>query len=266
MVAQTLGNRLTDQALLPNDRFVQLGTFEDILSEYTDSSILQLAFGLKWNEEDKRDAREESDLLPLELDTLSQEVQISVSFHVASQKENTLSTADSAQVRVEKACIKAQSFTEARDSSEEPPLEAGQLDFAFINPDAEEWRDRPKAHSYKLQDPFVYAGIFTSSDGQTTSTSFLRLTHFLPTSFMPESPSTDISLRRNQLEKLIYGAIGQITTFFTTQIRYLSSLRADPGRAPRNFAPTSELDNVGTKGKYDAKVYHANKSAMSRNS
>lgn len=263
MVAQTLGNRLVDQALLPNDRFVQLGTFENILSEYTDSRILQLAFELTWSAEDRRDAREESDLLPLEADKLSQKVQLTVSFRATNEKGNTLSTADSAQIRVEKACIKAKSSSEARvSSSEEPHLGTGQLEFAFVSSDEDKWEYRPRTNSYRLHDPFVYAGTFTNDDGQITGASFLRLTHFLPTSFMPEVHSADFSLRRDQLEKLINDAIVQITTFFSTQIRYLGSLRAGPDRAPRSFAPTSEFDNVGNKGEYDAKVYHTNKNTL----
>ena len=51
----------------------------------------------------------------------------------------------------------------------------------------------------------------------------------------------------------------QITHFFANFIRYLGPLRSDPGTVQQQFAPTGELDNVGTKGEYAAMVYHANK-------
>jgi predicted ATPase len=56
------------------------------------------------------------------------------------------------------------------------------------------------------------------------------------------------------------GAIDQTTQFFTSKIRYLGPLRADP-QAVQKFAPSSELDDVGAKGEYAAAVYDANQNA-----
>jgi predicted ATPase len=56
-------------------------------------------------------------------------------------------------------------------------------------------------------------------------------------------------------------AVEQTTQFFTSKIRYLGPLRADP-QASQKFAPTSELDDVGAKGEYAATVYHANQNAI----
>jgi predicted ATPase len=44
MIAQTLSNPLPERALLPNERIVQLGTFEDILSDFSGSRILRVGF------------------------------------------------------------------------------------------------------------------------------------------------------------------------------------------------------------------------------
>jgi predicted ATPase len=52
----------------------------------------------------------------------------------------------------------------------------------------------------------------------------------------------------------------QIVRFFTSKIRYLGALRADP-QAVQRFAPSSELDEVGAKGEYAAAVYDANQNA-----
>jgi len=54
--------------------------------------------------------------------------------------------------------------------------------------------------------------------------------------------------------------VEQITRFFTSKIRYLGPLRADP-QATQRFAPSSELDDVGAKGEYAAAVYDANQKA-----
>jgi len=55
-------------------------------------------------------------------------------------------------------------------------------------------------------------------------------------------------------------AIEQITRFFTSRIRYLGPLRADP-QTSQKFSPSSELDDVGIKGEHAAAVYDANQNA-----
>lgn len=55
-------------------------------------------------------------------------------------------------------------------------------------------------------------------------------------------------------------AVERIISFFTSKIRYLGPLRADP-QAAQKFAPSSELDDVGAKGEYAAAVYDANQNA-----
>lgn len=52
MIAQTLGSRLLDRPLLPNERIVQLGTYEGILSEIAFSRILELKVGLEMGDEE----------------------------------------------------------------------------------------------------------------------------------------------------------------------------------------------------------------------
>jgi hypothetical protein len=47
MIAQTLSSRVLDRALLPNGPIVQLGTFEDILSEQTNLRTLVVGFELE---------------------------------------------------------------------------------------------------------------------------------------------------------------------------------------------------------------------------
>ena len=46
--------------------------------------------------------------------------------------------------------------------------------------------------------------------------------------------------------------VEQIIQFFTSKIRYLGPLRADPQAAQR-FSPSNDLDDVGPKGEYAGK-------------
>lgn len=83
---------------------------------------------------------------------------------------------------------------------------------------------------------------------------------------MPQIISVD-SKRTEALEiadnfyiSMLEEGVGQINRFFTSKIRYLGPLRADP-QAIQRFAPSSELDDVGAKGEYAAAVYEANQNA-----
>ncbi len=68
------------------------------------------------------------------------------------------------------------------------------------------------------------------------------------------------TLTNNTYVKDLEEGVEQVTQFFTSKIRYLGPLRADPQAAQR-FAPSSELDDVGQKGEYAAAVYDANQNA-----
>jgi len=57
-------------------------------------------------------------------------------------------------------------------------------------------------------------------------------------------------------------AVNEIARFFTSKIRYIGPLRAEPWTTQQRFAPSGELDEVGTKGEYAAMVYHSNQNAL----
>ncbi len=71
------------------------------------------------------------------------------------------------------------------------------------------------------------------------------------------------ALTNNAYVEYLEGSVEQVIRFFTSKIRYLGPLRADPQAAQR-FAPSSELDDVGQKGEYAAAVYDANQNARIR--
>src|SRR5712692_6258298 len=74
-----------------------------------------------------------------------------------------------------------------------------------------------------------------------------------------DTEGLEIFVNDNDVES-INQSVEQITSFFTSKIRYLGPLRADP-QASQKFAPSSELDDVGAKGEYAAAVYEANQNA-----
>lgn len=69
------------------------------------------------------------------------------------------------------------------------------------------------------------------------------------------------ALTNNIYADSIEESVDSITRFFTSKIRYLGPLRADP-QSGQGFSPTSELDDVGFKGEYAAAVYDANQNAQ----
>jgi predicted ATPase len=71
------------------------------------------------------------------------------------------------------------------------------------------------------------------------------------------------AITNNTYVENLEAGVEQIIQFFTSKIRYLGPLRADPQAAQR-FAPSSELDDVGAKGEYAAAVYDANQNAHIR--
>ncbi len=74
-----------------------------------------------------------------------------------------------------------------------------------------------------------------------------------------DAEGLEIFVNDNDVESISQG-VTKITSFFTSKIRYLGPLRADP-QASQKFAPSSELDDVGAKGEYAAAVYDANQNA-----
>lgn len=68
------------------------------------------------------------------------------------------------------------------------------------------------------------------------------------------------AINDNFYVKGLESGIEQITQFFTSKIRYLGPLRADP-QAVQRFALSSEPDDVGSKGESAAVAYDANQNA-----
>ncbi len=106
--------------------------------------------------------------------------------------------------------------------------------------------------------------------GDETEQYLVTLSHFLPENLEPIPEKRDAEGIGDILrEKAAYysqgsdidEAVEQIERFFASKIRYLSSLRADPGTTAQQFAATGEFDEVGIKGEHAAVVFHLNQDA-----
>ena len=125
MIAQTLGSRLLDRPLLPNERIVQLGTYENILSEITHSRTLELQFGLEMEEEELR--------VPSRLRTVNRwgikSAQFSVEFGSATGNGTLSSAIEASKVIIENAHLEAD--TEPSPWSSHIPSEVRKISFEF---------------------------------------------------------------------------------------------------------------------------------------
>ena len=100
-----------------------------------------------------------------------------------------------------------------------------------------------------------------------------RLREIMEQSISEESSQDNISdnngtealetVTNNTYVENLEGGIEQTIQFFTSKIRYLGPLRADPQAAQR-FSPSNDLDVVGPKGEYAAAVYDPNQNARIR--
>ena len=96
MIAQTLGNRLPDRALLPNGPIVQLGTFEDILSEQTGLRTITIGFTLDMEKGELKETTEEWITERTDVES----VKIITQFRSSSNKEASTSAIEASKVNV----------------------------------------------------------------------------------------------------------------------------------------------------------------------
>ncbi len=377
MIAQTLGSRLLDRPLLPNERLVQLGTYEDILSEIAHHRILELEFSLVI--EDKKIQG------PSQLRGSSRwdikSAHFFVKFNSAITNGIIASAIEASKVVVEHVHLEANA--ELADWIPSESKERHKIPISFSlqktgDDDIQRFLENVSLEQRRLVSPTSensnYLGHFELINENTLQENvadqyLVTLSHFLPTKFTAKynigkrrkqiittyvqrvfdinthssmfserlirlinpdnlisqdlKDSLDVLCKKyniieefsgQNLRDLIYWIIGtkryksrnkelreeiqisvtqellnneddeqtkleglestsnnlylenleqiveQITSFFTSKIRYLGPLRADP-QASQKFGPSSELDDVGSKGEFAAVVYDANQVA-----
>ncbi len=200
MISQTLGSRLLDRPLLPNERLVQLGTFEDILSEIIHSRILELGVGLEMeSEEIKTPSRLRGNT---RLDIKS--AKFLVRFNSASANGTSSSAIEAAKVVVENVLVTAQAerITAERLIPSEAPqqltfeelMDPHQISFSLkkaTNQDIQHFlRNVPQEYSQIFSltnNNSNYLGIFNDNNTITLLTEdnreyqyLVALSHFLP--------------------------------------------------------------------------------------
>jgi predicted ATPase len=133
MIAQTLSSRVLDRALLPNGPIVQLGTFEDILSEQTNFRTLVISFELEMEKEEKRVSsrtwvRQLDEQFFVELRAGIKSVKITTQFRSASNNGTSTSAIEASKVNVESVSLMVTAFPYRRLPYSQEPLSSPEED------------------------------------------------------------------------------------------------------------------------------------------
>lgn len=259
MIAQTLSNPLPERALLPNERIVQLGTYEDILSKFSESRKITIGFKISGE-----DYTLSNSLGITAFDPKIWNCDISVTFIGVHPDTINISAIESPTIVLENIYFKFE--TKYHDPINDEFIENKGV-LITVKASEEEVRqflsditsEHPLYRSFNSERQ-IYLGRFFSSPRTLL---LVRLFHFLPTN-LEQKP------KKSNREKLLFYGFSdeevkdlsqQITHYFTSQIRYLGPLRVDPQSAQK-FASSSELDDVGFKGEHSAVVYYYNQLAQ----
>ena len=258
MIAQTLSNPLPERALLPNGPLVQLGTFEDILSDFANSRNLTLQFELS-------DKNKDIDL------SGTSNYKVAVTFVSGNIENSSPSAIEASRVIVEKTSLqfRFESSDNEITSSIEGKFVARKIAQSELKRSQENINPEKYSRTFpSISDKYDYMGEYTynesynGNNSQNTEAPLLViLSHFLPDALLVTSKDDPTVANFIDDPVTINDLTYVITRFFSSYIRYLGPLRADPGTTQRTFAPTSELDDVGFKGEYAAVVYHNNQAA-----
>lgn len=256
MIAQTLSNQNRDLALLTNGDLAELRTFEDILSDYTQSDSMKIKFQLEGIEKANQERFVQA---------------ISIKFRSVGGNNNSSSAIEASEVLAEeisaifllpdKEPIKGLTLADIanyNDFWEKLEFSIKKASENEINHFVEKSPLKRLRQKTSHLGKIIYKSEFSSYSGAFLSALF----HFLPTMILtiPDEDDdqevdiieTDASLSRN---------VEIMTEFFTSQIRYLGPLRAKPNITAQGFSTKGNIDDIGTEGEFAASVYHANQNA-----
>src|SRR5258707_2136427 len=214
MVSQTLGSRLLDRPLLPNERLVQLGTFEDILSEFADSRELELGFGIEFEKEEEVWYDDEGEPWP-NLGPFVSSVQTLVTFRSGNLRNMAASAIGASKVFVEKAFIKAMPSEPLYVSRSKRLAEV-----AFISRNIGEQRfdeiyqglstEKKRRFSHNMEQTY-YIGQFTDDSEGDKNAYISEMSHFFPSSLEKRIDEYEIVFQqaRNIVQALLDAKIGE---------------------------------------------------------
>lgn len=204
MITQTLSNRILDRALLPNGPIIQLGTFEDILSEQTRLRTLEIGFELEL-ETEKEEAnpvtdtsiKRTEDKLASRFSTAIKSVKIIAQFRSAANNGTSTSAIEASKVNVESVSLDVTIFHRQLPhhpltlltEDETDTLFDFRLDIKRLSPEEREKFLQNVSPEYSRLTPYSttksnYLGEFTlkspSSHTHTLEPSLITFSHFLP--------------------------------------------------------------------------------------
>jgi len=196
MIAQTLSSRVLDRALLPNGPIVQLGTFEDILSEQTNLRTLVVSFELEMEKEEikipaKSKVRLVNERLVAGLSTNIQSVKVTAQFRSVSTNGTRVSAIEASKVNVESISMEVVGSSYAQSSmfsGSETSLEFI-LDIKSLTPTELDEFLKNVAPEYLRLVPYAttelnYLGSFKlkskSDNTRIPDPSLVSFSHFLP--------------------------------------------------------------------------------------
>ncbi len=294
MIAQTLSNPLPERALLPNERIVQLGMYGDVLCRFSNSRKLTIQFALMLHS--KSVSQDMFEVLRCDVKvTFNGSSGINkIASAIGGASEVQVETFTGVFDWFFTPALDKLKHLDIREPLPDDDLAGPSQDYGFrFNKVYEEelahyLKDVKFRTSKKIDEAFkhgkhIYIGEFFGYESAImflealTGTPRFIVTpfHFLPkdvefieeTTFLEanrqiEKDGIELMVEDDFVVRRLPVDTEWITRFFSSQIRYLGPLRADPGATEHSFAPTSQLDDVGFKGEYAAVVYHHNQLAQ----
>ncbi len=289
MIAQTLSSRVLDRPLLSHGPFARLGTFADILNKYSGRSSLIIEFQLDMEREavvpNKRPVRvSRGGRGGRILETDIQFVKVVSEFIGEKTNQPNISAIEASKVNIERVLMEVvvSGYEFAYDETAKSRLIRSEKPIAFefniqrmTDRELEDFLSNVAPESLRLV-PYSsgeanYLGTFQSEDQSATNDvpdpSLVAFSHFLP-SRLTTKFEVEGSEALGTMPDIVYAeqvgqAVKEIEKFFTTKIRYLGPLRADP-EIIQGFPSSNEVDDIGSKGQYAATVYDANQKAKIR--
>ena len=248
MIAQTLSNQNRDLALLTNGDLAELRTFEDIISNYTQSNSIKIKFGLNDIEQHSHESSQA----------------VSVTFSSASGNKSSSSAIEASKVIVDDISVSfIFDYDELIDDEGSYQRDTSSIEMnAKRIPDNELKQVVETAGAKRLrQRPSHVGEVSYTGNYPFKGEVIASLSHFLPNAIVTPS-NDDVDIRIEFIgESYMEEGVTQVSSFFTRQIRYPGSFRARPNITAQGFSTKGNPDDIGIEGEYAAYVYHTNQNA-----
>lgn len=264
LVAQTLSNQRLDEPLVLNGPSVRLGTFQDVCNERAGERRIRIGFEL--------DGPGETEPPSHDSEGISIQIRAKGSGWLMSLDagfEGVAATGDEAAgIQATRAVIedvRMDIWPAANGARNGSPIAT--VTARKANPEQEDaflasvsaLLGRPASSPYPRGQNYL-AAVEGASQATGTMTALVRWAHFVPAIYALRGAGP---LADEKTFLSVADAAEQIISTFTSAIRYLGPLRADP-QFIQSFSPSGQPDDVGPRGEYAASVYAANRKQILR--